>query len=226
MQRGSSRRRRRSAIAEPTLPADPERALTLAYAPRAVRPALSLLWRLDEQLGAVVARGGDPAVVQMRLTWWHDALQNLEHSRPVDPLLIDLAETPRIDPHSLLPLIDGWEALLDPLPLSDEALTLHAEARGACLFRAAARLLRSDEEPAAAAGRLWSLVDLAFRISDRTTAERALSLALPVERRLPPALAPLPALAARDIRRGLDRPRRQGSPARVLRAMAAALTGR
>jgi phytoene synthase len=216
---------RRSAIAEPTLPADPERALSLAYAPRAVRPALSALWRLDEQLGAIVARTDSPAVGQMRLTWWHDALQSLRSERPVDPLLVELASSDT-DPQPLLPLIDGWEALLEPLPLSEEALALHADARGGTLFRAAARLLRSDETPVAEAGRLWSLVDVAFRISDRATAERALALAAPARGRLPPALAVLAALASRDLSEGLDHPRRQGSPSRILRAFVAGLTGR
>jgi phytoene synthase len=162
----------------------------------------------------------------MRLTWWHDALQSLRSARPVDPLLIEIAEEPGIDPQSLLPLIDGWEALLEPLPLSDETLTLHADARGGTLFRVAAELLGAGEVGAIEAGRLWSLVDVAFRISDRETGERALALASAVQGRLPSALAVLATLATMDLRRGLDRPRRQGSPLRVLRAFRAGLTGR
>jgi 15-cis-phytoene synthase len=205
------------------LVADPERALSLAYAPRCVRPALALLWRLDEQLGAIVARADDPALAQMRLTWWHDALKTVRTVRPVDPLLVAIAEEPRIDPERLLPLIDGWEALLDPLPLSDAALELFASARGAALFEAAAGLLGGGQ--AGEAGRLWALVDLAFRVSDRTTAERALALAPEVRTRLPKPLAMLAVLARYDRRRGLNRPRRQGAPGRVLRALAAGLTG-
>lgn len=190
-----------------------------------VRPALSALWRLDEQLGAIVARTENPAAGQMRLTWWHDALQSLRSARPVDPLLVELAQAVEIDPISLLPLIDGWEALLDPLPLSDEALQLHADARGGTLFRVAGRLLRVEGDVVAQAGRLWALTDLAFRISNRISAQRALALAPAVSGRLPGALAPLAALAARDLKRGLDRPRRQGSPIRVARAVLAGLTG-
>lgn len=204
-------------------PADPERRLSLVYAPAAVRPALSALWRLDEQLGAIVARTENPAVGQMRLTWWYDSLQSLQTSSPVDPVLVALSQT-SIDPKSLLPLIDGWEMLLDPMPLSAESLRAYAEGRGGTLFNTAAALLGCGE--AEVAGKLWSLVDLAFRTSDRTTAERALALAADYgSGRLPKPLAILTALARRDARRGLDQPRRQGSPTRVLRAVLAGLTG-
>jgi 15-cis-phytoene synthase len=205
--------------------ADPERALSLVYAPAAVRPALALLWRLDELVGSIIARTENPAVGQMRLTWWHDALRTLSISRPADPVLVELAATPSIDPHALLPLIDGWEVLLEPMPLSDEALIRYAEARGGTLFDAAGTLLSIKGEQVQAAGRLWALADLAFRLSDRSTAERALRLAPAFRGRLPGALAPLAALAARDVRRGLGKPRRQGSPVRVARALWAGLTG-
>lgn len=203
--------------------ADPERALSLVYAPVAARAALGLLWRLDEQLGAIVARTDNQAVGQMRLTWWHEALRTARSTRPVDPLLIALADEHAIRLEALLPLIDGWEELLEPLPLPDEALLRFADNRGAVLFGVASGLLGGGG--AAGAGRLWALVDLAFRVSDRTTAERALSLASDGGGPLPRSLAVLSALALYDRRRGLDRPRRQGSPGRMLRALAAGLTG-
>ncbi|HYZ47283.1 MAG TPA: squalene/phytoene synthase family protein [Sphingomonas sp.] len=205
---------------------DPERKLALVYAPRGHREMLSLVWQLDERLGAIVARAQDPTLGQIRLTWWHDALQSLPGTRQVDPLLVAIADAPAIDPAALLPLVEGWEVLLEPLPLAEEALHAYAEARGVTLFRVAAALLGGDPDRAAGAGRLWALADLAFRISDRTTAERALMLAARQEvGALPRALAVLARLARRDVRRGLDKPRRQGSPARVARALLAGLTG-
>jgi phytoene synthase len=213
-------------MAEPLVPADPERALSLAYAPPRARRGLAALWALDEQLGAIVARTENPVVGQMQLTWWHDALRTLRDARPVDPVLVALAEEAAIDPELLLPLIDGWEVLLDPLPLGEEALLAYAEARGGTLFRVAGGLLGSNTASASEAGKLWALVDLAFRVSDRTTAERALALASCAAGRLPKPLAVLAALARRDARRGLDRTRRQGSPMRVTRAVLAGLTGR
>lgn len=202
--------------------------MSLAYAPRAVRPTLSALWRLDEQLGASVARTENPALAQIRLTWWYDALGSLAGTQPVDPVLIALAGSTAINPAKLLPLIDGWEALLEPLPLSREALERHASNRGGTLFEVAAEVLGADRVQASEAGRLWALVDLAFRVSDRDTAERALDLARSRGCALHDVTRPLgilATLAARDARRGLDRPRRQGSPARLARALWYALTG-
>ncbi len=202
--------------------ADPERALSLAYAAPGARGALALLWTLDEQLGSIVARTDTPAVAQMRLTWWHEALKTSRTVRPVDPLLVALAGEQRIDLESLLPLIDGWDELLEPLPLSVESLLRYADLRGGTLFAAVSRLLGGGDAPEA--GRLWALVDLAFRVSDRTTAERALDLAPHARESLPRPLALLTALARYDRRRGLDRPRRPGSPGRVLRALAVGVT--
>jgi phytoene synthase len=213
-------------MAEGPVPADPERALALAYAPLKKRAALAALFALDEQLGAIVARTENPLLGQMRLTWWHDALEALGRSRPMDPVLVSLAQEPDIDPVALLPMIDGWEVLLEPLPLSDDMLRRFSQMRGATLFSAASRLLGGAE--ADEAGRIWALVDLAFRISDRSTARRALALAsgyAATRRRLPRPLAVLAALARRDVRRGLDRTRRQGSPARLARAMLAGSFG-
>lgn len=208
----------------PELPpiADVERTLSLAYAPAAKRYPLGLLWRLDEQLGSIVARADNPAVGQMRLTWWHEALRTAREVRPVDPLLVALADEPAIDLQALLPLIDGWEVLLDELPLTPDALERFAELRGATLFRGAANLLGGKEQAVAEAGRLWALVDLAHRISDQDTRKRALTLAPRASGRLPRPLAVLRALARRD-RSG--RARRQGSPGRVSRAIVAGLTG-
>lgn len=202
--------------------ADVERALSLAYAPAAKRRALGLLWRLDEQLGSIVARADNPAVGQMRLTWWHEALRTARETRPVDPLLLALAEERAIELDPLLPLIDGWEVLLDALPLVPEALAQFAELRGGTLFKSVADVLGVAHGPIEPAGRLWALTDLAHRISDRETALRALALAQSVSGRLPRPLAVLTALARWDRS---NAERRQGSPARVTRAIVAGLTG-
>lgn len=218
-----------------TLPpiADPERALVLAYAPAERRETLGLLWRLDEQLGRIVATTTDPTIGQIRLTWWHDALAKLgEGEAPAEPLLQALVAVPGLDGPALTPLIEGWEVLLDPLPLDAEALTAYADGRGGGLFAAAAALLGAGEVAGIReAGRLWALADLAFHIGDRTTAERALAAARAVQvppQRWPRSLRPLSALvmlARRDAEAGLDRPRRPGSPARVARLLVHGLTG-
>lgn len=171
----------------------------------------------------------------MRLTWWHEALDRLaEAPPPADPLLRALRETPAIDARRLLPLIDGWEALLDDPPLAEAALRLHARARGATLFLAAADMLAPGAalpaEAIGAAGEVWALADLAHRTRDAETAGRA-GAAAPVAllpKSWPPQLRPLGLLAtfARgDLKRAAGR-RRQGAPGRLLRALALGLTGR
>lgn len=210
---------------------DPERALSLAYAPAAARDALALLWRLDEQLAQIVATTATPAVGQMRLTWWHNALEGLDAApAPAEPLLRDMAAAPGLDPATLLELVDGWEALLEPLPLAPAQVALHGQARGATLFRAAAAVLGAPAD-VAAAGRLWALTDLAYRVSDAATAGRALDAAraeIPnLPRAWPRRLRPLAVLAglARHDARLRTPQRRQGSPARVARALRIGLFG-
>lgn len=114
----------------------------------------------------------------------------------------------------LLRMIDGWEALLDPPPLADEALLAFAAGRGGGLFCALAG--EPDDAPAFLhqGGMLWALWDLAGHIGDARTAERAVALARSslsaADARWPRQWAPLriaTTLAAQDIRRG------EGAPA-------------
>lgn len=171
----------------------------------------------------------------MRLTWWHDALERLADAPPpADPLLQALRAAPGVEGQALLPLIDGWEALLDDLPLADEAVRLHARARGGTLFEQAAALLDPGAplpaEAIRAAGEAWALADLAHRTRDAETAARARAAApAMLPRAWPKSLRPLGLLATfarADLRLPAGRPRRQGAPARVLRALAFGLTGR
>lgn len=215
---------------------DRERALALAYAPAASRGALAALFALDERLADIVRSTTQPLVGQMRLTWWHEALSGLgSGTPPAEPLIAELDRLAReglLDGAGLLPLIEGWEQLLEPLPLPDAALEAFARDRGGTLFAAAARA--SGAEPSTrvqAAGEGWALVDLACHVSDRATAERALALARhrlasgAWPRRLR-ALGVLAVLARRDARAGLGATRRQGSPGRVARALWHGVTGR
>ena len=216
---------------------DPERRLAVAYAPERARGALLALWRLDATLADVVRTTTEPTIGRMRLTWWYDALLALDDGPPPpEPLLAafaDILPERGIPPARLTPLIDGWEALLDPLPLKPDAIDDYARGRGAGQFRAAAALIGVDPPEAIdAAGRLWALVDLAFHISDPVTAERAIAAARAVAgqvpRRWPPtlrALGLLTVLACRDARAGLARRPRPGAPGRVLRGLWHAMSG-
>lgn len=218
--------------------ADPERALTFSYAPRPARTALVTLWALDETLGAILRSGRDPMVSQLRLTWWHEALCRLDDMPPpAQPMLQAIAEAllPRgITGTSLAPMIDGWEALLDPDPIDDAALATYAAARGGGLFAAAGKLLGAGDDPVEIAGQGWALVDLARHASDAALASRALGLARPMldaamAKRWHSAGRPvgmLAALAAIDARVLAPPLPPQGSPMRVLRMMRHRFTGR
>lgn len=210
--------------------ADPERRLALAYAPAAARVPLAALWALDEQLGANIAAARDPTLAELRLAWWRDALGKLaEGGGANDPLLRVLAPHAAMLP-DLAPLADGWIALLGDLPLTEAALAAHAGDRGALLFRASAAILAADHVGVAGAGAGWALSDLASRIGDAETAACARRMAAAhladARGRWPPPMRSLAVLAALARRDAADpRPRRQGAPGRLLRALWAGLSG-
>ncbi len=71
---------------------DPERGLILAYAPAAGRGALAALLALDDALAQVLRTTREPALGQLRLAWWREALEQLDNSAgPAEPVLRALA---------------------------------------------------------------------------------------------------------------------------------------
>ncbi|MBB5687265.1 squalene/phytoene synthase family protein [Sphingobium boeckii] len=219
--------------------ADPEIQLALAYVPASKRSAMAAMWALDAQFAGIVRSTTEPLIGEMRLTWWHDAVTALgTGGAPDEPLLQRLSAVlggTSADFEALAGMADGWSAVLEPLPLDDLTLRHFAAGRGGALFRQLGVLL--DDRPFEAlttAGEGWALVDFAFRCSNRETAERAVAMAWSelessLAHRWPKPLRPLgmlAALALRDARGGLDTPRRQGAPARLLRMMRHNLTGR
>lgn len=158
---------------------DAERVLALGYVPKSVRSAVAALWQLDETLGRIVATTTEPMIGQMRLTWWHERLCALDvGDHAAEPILTKMAED--VLPHDvkgadLAVLIEGWEALLEPLPLSEGTLGLFAEQRGGALFRMTTRLIGGQGSDAAGEG--WALMDFALKCSDPVTAERAAAMA-------------------------------------------------
>ncbi len=83
-----------NAIADRVRAGDRDRYLATLYAPAALRPALFALWALDLQLGAVVTGATDAMVAQIKLAWWREALERLDHAPPPpEPLLSEIAAT-------------------------------------------------------------------------------------------------------------------------------------
>ena len=227
-------------MAETSRLADPERQLALAYARSGVRPAIEALWLLDERMGAIVAAAREPMIGQMRFIWWRDALTALDdpgRAIPAEPLLERLAGICALHGVSgadLARLEAGWAALLEGEAPDDAAISDHGRCRGGGLFAMSATILGATGEGVEAAGEAWALTDLGHRL--RAVDRRALARARAGIRlsglkigRWPRALRPLgilAVLARRDAALPAEQQRRQGSPARILRAMAFGVIGR
>lgn len=182
-----------------TGPIDPDRDFALVHVPTSTRDAVAALWALDAALGRIVASTSQPMIGQMRLTWWHDAMLAGRGGEPVLAALTTHVHPIGIDGAALVPLVEGWEVLLDPLPLGADALYVHARARGDTLFALSAQAMGCPI--AAGAGGGWALADFAGRCSDAVTARAAYAqarLRLRSVDRLPRALRILAHLAARD----------------------------
>ena len=185
-----------------TLP--PTHRLALAYAPRQAHEAWLGLLALDARLAGVVRAARERVLGQLRRAWWRERLAE-DNPPSGEPLLALLR---RWGPHraGLIPLVDGWEALLGEAPLPGGGLSALAEGRASAV--AALASLCGAENHAAIAARLargWGLGDLATHVSHPD--ERATALALMATQdwapaRLPRAMRPLVVL------HGFARPRR------------------
>lgn len=211
-----------------------ERALVLGYAPADARDGLAALLALDARLGAILRTTREPLVGQMRLTWWYEALEALDHApAPAEPVLATLSQkvVAQVPGTMLARQIEGWEALLDT-PLTIGALEAHARARGGGLFAAAATLLATPpNDTIVRSGEGWVLADLARHLSDPALATAAHAAALErlsgaLDQRWPARVRALGALAWL-ARLDLTHPTRPaGHPTRAARLLWHRLSGR
>lgn len=198
--------------------------LLASYAGRDA-PMHRLIWAYDARLADIVRTTREPLVGQMRLTWWHEVLSDESGVKGRgDPLVDALRNDAGIMAarDNLLAMIDGWEVLLDPLPLDAEALQVFAKGRGGGLFAAMGGSARS------AAGPLWALWDLSGHIGDPVTAERAVKVAqsyLPVDQESVKPLRLAAGLARHDIARGQAGPSEM-TPRLYARLLRMAVLGR
>lgn len=179
--------------------------LATAYAPKFIQHGMRLIWAFDARMADIVRTTREPMIGQMRLTWWHEALSLGEGAQGTgagDPLLDGLRACVLSETGAggLLSAIEGWEVLLEPLPLSDSQLVAFAEHRGGGLFRQMGWLAGDCPAWLAQAGMAWALWDLSGHVSDAATAERAIALvpeflADVPERGWPRPLAPLQILS-------------------------------
>lgn len=141
----------------------PAQRLALAYAPsRARMPNLALL-ALDTRLAAIVRKRGEPLLVQVKLAWWRDMLGSPVADWPLGDPVLDLLRQWQ-DPASLVPLVDGWEALLAE-DLTPRVIADFVDGRGVAFAALARQLGVARPDGARTAARLWALADLAANIS-------------------------------------------------------------
>lgn len=215
---------------------DPDLALALIHTPAADRPALAALFALDAAFGQTLASASQPALGEIRLAWWREALEALDNAPPpAEPRLADAARLllPRgIRGAELAAVEGGWRPLFDEFPwtiTTAEALLL----RGRLLFGLGARLLGCDPAPLEPAGGLWALVDVARGCSDAASRRLLLGQALVLGKplrgmSLPSTARPLGMLttaAMRDADRG-EPVEQRGAPGRVAAMLGHRWTGR
>ncbi len=201
--------------------------LALAYAPGTVKAAWLTFLSLDMRLAGLLRQARDPVLAQIRLAWWRERLEQAPQDRPRgEPLLARFATWPD-DGSALVPLVDGWEALLGEPPLPMDALESFVQGRAAGMSALAACLKVASPEPELS--RSWALADLAVHLGDPR--EQALARGVmpgsPGRAGLPKALRPLLVL-----QRVSERAARKGgaehltTPGALFTAIRAGLLGR
>ncbi|WHU03835.1 squalene/phytoene synthase family protein [Sphingomonas sp. NIBR02145] len=212
----------------------PERDLALSYAPIAGRPGLVALLALDDALAQLLRTTREPAVGQMRLAWWREALEKLDRApAPAEPVLraIEAEVLPRgVTGASLVPIVHGWEVLIEEEVLDADAIRRFGEGRGH-LFLAAGALLGAKGDPLAVAGQGWAIADLGRNLDAEDERATARDLAVPLLAkasgarwsRAGRALGALAHLARMDL---AEAPQAAGAPGRVGRLLWHRLTGR
>lgn len=139
---------------------DRDRYLSVLYAPAQLRPALFALHGLDLEFAAVVVGTTEPMIGQIRLAWWREAIEALDHGTvPAQPLLQVIAAQllPRgIAGAELALLEDRWLDMIGTMDVPPSHV-----AGGGRLFALAARVLGGDPELGDKIGRAWVAGDAA-----------------------------------------------------------------
>jgi phytoene synthase len=155
----------------------PERELILAYAPPAGRAALAALLMLDDALAALLRTTREPAIGQIRLAWWREALAKLDSAPPpAEPVLQAIAAS-GLGGGALTPIVHGWEVLIEAEQLDTAALERFGEGRGA-LFVLAGEAMGAAGDPLREAGKGWALADLARHLAPPEEAAEARAMAM------------------------------------------------
>lgn len=202
----------------------PDIELALLHMPSTLRGAFEALFAIDEAMGDVVARATEPRLGLIKLAWWREQLEALDHTPPpAEPRLRAAAErllSTGISGAELAELEPGWAVLLEqgiePRPVAQ---------RGMLLFGIGGRLLGSADPKLDDAGALYALTSIARRgLPELLEPGRPFLQALRGHR-FGRRVRPLTMLA-RAASRDLDRREAEGSPARAAAMLAHRWSGR
>ena len=197
-----------------------DRDLVRLYWPAALRPAFDALFDIDDAMADVVARSTEPALAAIKLAWWRERLEELDHGKvPAEPRLQAAASelvSRGISGAELAGLEEGWAVLLQQNVDMNVLLS-----RGAVLFALAARLIDADPPGTlAVAGGIYAAGGI--------TRRGLMPPDVPVTSWVPPipgAFRRLTMLAALS-RRDLSRREPEATPGRAWTLLRHRLTGR
>ena len=218
--------------------ADPERMLALSYARPEDRRALQALLALDDALAQLLRTTREPALGQIRLAWWREALARLDQeAAPAEPVLKALEReilSKGVRGSSLVPIVHGWEVLIEEELLDPEALRRFGEGRGHLFVAAGTAMGAGPHDPLVEAGQGWALADLSRNLRGSGEADAARAMAIPLLgeaaarrwSRNGRALGALAHLARLDLQAPEGAAPRIGAPHRVGRLLWHRLTGR
>jgi phytoene synthase len=212
---------------------DPERDLILTYAPASGRAALAALLMLDDALATLLRTTREPAIGQIRLAWWREALERLDSAPPPAEPVLQAVAASRLKGSALTPIVHGWEVLIEADRLDGAALARFGEGRGT-LFVLAGEAMGASGDPLCEAGQGWALADLARHLAPPEEAAAARALAEPLLdvacqarwSRNGRALGAMAHLTRRDLGLPPGQPSPVGAPGRVARLLWHRLTGR
>ena len=150
--------------------ADKDRFLAALYAPANRRGALFALYAFNAELARVREVTREPPAGEIRLQWWHDALERPgsgeARASPVASALLDTVIRFRLPVASLIGVIEAraFDLYNDPMPTL-AALEAYADATAATVIGLAAKILDGAWTDAAsavrAAGRAHAIAGLA-----------------------------------------------------------------
>ncbi len=179
--------------------------LALSYAPGHAREAALTLMLLDNRLSAILRQKGEVMIAQIKLAWWRERLGEDPVKWPRGEPLLERLQALPIAPQKLVPLVDGWEILLEERL---EEASLHQFATGRAAGWAA--LAGGEAANASRVAEEWALADLALNLDDEQEAERARAILHKSDARsprLPRSLRPisvLHGLSMRSLKRGTN----------------------